>query len=161
MILVLSSTTSLTRQSRSRVSDRPSRWIDDTANFQSFLFLNQFLIMGNYPKEYATIVKFGFYSRTSGILLSYFFISSLLFQTRVFLNNFIILRDANTNPLLVRNMKLTKRYKKCLEDIEEFPHGYTVINNSPLLECESLRVSTNIFGENKQISNFPIFYPKN
>ena len=69
--------------------------------------------------------------------------------------------DANTNPYLIRNMKLSKRYKKCLEDIEEFPHGYTVINNSPLLESESLRVSTNIFGENKRISNFPIFYPKN
>ena len=57
-------------------------------------------------------------------------------------------------------MKLTKRYKKALEDTEEFPHGYTVINNSPLLESESLRVSTNIFGENKKIANFPIFYPK-
>ena len=68
--------------------------------------------------------------------------------------------DANTNPYLVRQMKLSKRYKKCLEDIEEYPHGYTVINNSPLLECESLRVSTNIFSENKELSNFPIFYSK-
>ena len=71
-----------------------------------------------------------------------------------------LFRDANTNNYLVKNMKLTKRYKQCLEDTDEFPHGYTVINNSPLLESESLRVSTNIFGENKEISNFPMFYPK-
>lgn len=66
---------------------------------------------------------------------------------------------AFTNSLLVRNMKLSKRYRKCLEDIEEYPHGYTVINNSPKLESDALRVSTNIFAENSSISKFPLFYP--
>ena len=67
--------------------------------------------------------------------------------------------DANTNSCLVRNMKLSKRYKACLEDIEEFPHGYVVINNSPKLESPDLRVQTNIFGENPAIANYPLFYP--
>ena len=58
-------------------------------------------------------------------------------------------------------MKLSKRYKKCLEDVEKHPHGYTVINNSPKLESDALRVSTNIFAENPAIANYALFYPAN
>ena len=56
-------------------------------------------------------------------------------------------------------MKLSKRYKACLNDIESHPHGYCVINNSPKLESPDLRVQTNIFAENPDIANFPLFYP--
>ena len=56
-------------------------------------------------------------------------------------------------------MKLSKRYKNCLEDIGDQPHGYVVINNSPKLETPDLRVQTNIFGENPAIAKFPLFYP--
>ena len=110
--------------------------------------------MEKYQKEYATTVRSGCYLRISG--------KSFSLINETVLDDYLLLyfRDANTNNYLVKNMKLTKRYKKCLEDIDDLPHGYTVINNSPLLESESLRVSTNIFGENEEISNFPMFYPK-
>ena len=73
--------------------------------------------------------------------------------------NFVTYRDANTNSTLVRRMKLSKRYKACQDDIEKHPHSYCVINNSPKLESENLRVQTNIFSENPAISIFPLFYP--
>ena len=65
----------------------------------------------------------------------------------------------HTNSCLVRNMKLSKRYKACQDDIAKFPHGYCVINNSPKLESEDLRVQTNIFSENPALAQYPLFYP--
>ena len=51
-------------------------------------------------------------------------------------------------------MKLSKRYKACLEDIEEFPHGYVVINCSSRIPNERLRVCTSFYCEN----GFPALY---
>ena len=66
--------------------------------------------------------------------------------------------DAKTNSRLTSQLELRERYNRCLKLITPYAHGYCVINNSPFLESESLRVGTNIFGENPSIAPFPIFF---
>ena len=47
---------------------------------------------------------------------------------------------------------------KCAKEILPLKHGYCVINSSPYVSNEALRVSYNIFGEFKELGPFPLFY---
>jgi len=81
---------------------------------------------------------------------------------------------------------LKQRYLRCLKDSSLVPHGYcfgiinsakhqnnvlqknnlndiynpdqSVINNSPFVENEALRVQGNIFGEFEHMGDYPVFY---
>ena len=69
-----------------------------------------------------------------------------------------VLSDAKTNSRLTNQLELKSRYLNCLKDISHLQHGYCIINNSPFIESENLRVQTNIFGEFSQLGPFPIAY---
>ena len=66
--------------------------------------------------------------------------------------------DAKINKMLTSQLELKKRYLKCLEDASLVTHGYCVINNSPFIRNEHLRVQFNIFGEFEEMGPFPILY---
>jgi hypothetical protein len=66
--------------------------------------------------------------------------------------------DAKTNTRLTTQLELKDRYKKCQKDLLPLKHGYCVINSSPFVSNEALRVSFNIFGEFKELGPFPLFY---
>ena len=74
---------------------------------------------------------------------------------------FILFRnfgDALTNLRLWSQLDLKTRYKKCNRDSSITKYGYTVINNSPFVQNEKMRVSCNIFGEISKLGPFPRYY---
>lgn len=55
-------------------------------------------------------------------------------------------------------MGLKDRYKKCMELVGKEKHAYCMINNSPHIEDEALRVGTNIFGNFGSVGKFPLYF---
>ena len=45
--------------------------------------------------------------------------------------------------------------------IYQIDFNFSVINNSPFVENEDLRVSCNIFGENAKLGPHPLFFTEN
>ena len=66
--------------------------------------------------------------------------------------------DAKINKTLTSQLELKKRYLKCLEDASTVKHGYCVINNSPFINNEHMRVQFNIFGEFPEMGPYPLMY---
>ena len=66
--------------------------------------------------------------------------------------------DALTNSRLCSQLDLKARFKRCSRDADVSKYGYTVINNSPYVQNERMRVSCNIFGEIRKLGPFPRFY---
>ena len=83
------------------------------------------------------------------------FTQFLNISLNIVLSNF---GDAKTNSTLTSQLELKRRYLRCLKDSSTVPHGYCVINNSPFIENEGLRVQFNIFGEFENIGKFPVCY---
>lgn len=74
---------------------------------------------------------------------------------------FILFRnygDSKTNNRLTNQMGLKERYVDCMSFIAKEKHAYCIINNSPHVDNEELRVQTNIFGEFTKILPFPILF---
>ena len=101
--------------------------------------------------------KFGIILITQSIYEKGRFCKSIRNNTEIFVlfRNF---GDALTNLRLCSQLDLKSRFKHCSRDANISKYGYTVINNSPYVQSEKMRVSCNIFGEIPKLGLFPRFY---